>query len=471
MNMNVLANLKFQGSSPILEHLTEFPETPQDGQMALIGGVVYMYTTLRGMSTWYPLTNEKNYFVQTQGQASTTWTVNHNLSTSDFVFFTYDENNNLLQADYEYVNDDSFKLNYTVARKGKVVIFYAVDSLNVDKSYGIKKLNYVAAQDQSVFTITDSLFVFDYIDVYVNGLKLNDSEYSHTTEELTLNTPLNVDDYVSVTTYGQVDFREIGVRKEEYTAVQDQTVFNIVHLEGQVDAFVNGIILKTTEFTDDANTVTIGSPLNDGDEVILKVYDTVNSLDNYTQIEVDQKVNTDDIVDALDTTYTAKPLSANMGRVLEETKVSITDIDDSLVSTATNVTLSANQGRVLKGLLDNINVLLTTDDTTLDDLQEVVTYIKANKTDLENLAINNIAGLATALSDLQSDIDLKVTTTDINNTLTSTSITVPLSANQGKVLNDTKIGAADYATPTVGGTVKLRRDGDTLYITTDGSNA
>lgn len=356
-----------------------------------------------------PAYKRKNYFVQTQGQASISWTINHNLETSDFVFFVYDENNNLIQPDYEYVNDNAFKLNFTVARKGKVVIFYAVNAMTLDKSYGIKKLNYVAAQDQAVFEITDSLFVFDYIDVYVNGLKLNDTEYTHTEDTLTLNVSLNSNDFVSVTTYGQVDFREIGVRKEEFTAVQDQTVFNITHLAGQVDVFVNGIILKTTEFSDDANTVTIGTPLNEGDEVILKVYDTVNSLDNYTQIEVDQKVNTDDIVDALDTTFTAKPLSAN-------------------------------QGRVLKELLDNINILLASDDVTLNELQEVVDFIKLNRSDLDALTTASIAGLDTALNDLQIGVD-------------------------------SKIGAADYATSTVGGTVKLRRDGDTLYITTDGTDA
>lgn len=409
MNMNVLTNLKFQGASPVLEHLTEFPEQPYDGQMTLINGVVYMYTTLKGMSTWYPLTNEKNYFVQTQGLASTSWTVNHNLNTSNFIFFVYDENNNLIQPDYEYVNDDSFKLNFTVARKGKVVIFYAVDALQVDKSYGIKKLNFVADQDQSVFELTDSLFVFDYIDVYVNGIKINDTEYSYTTDTITLNESLNENDYVSVTTYGQVDFREIGVRKEEFTAVQDQTVFVVDHIQGQTDVYVNGILLNTDEFTDTASDITLNVGLNAGDVLIAKMYDTVNSLDNYTQIEVDQKVNIDDIVDALDTTYTAKPLSAN-------------------------------QGRVLKGLIDNINILLSSDDVTLNELQEVVDFIKLNRDDLETLTTASIAGLDDALNNLQIEVD-------------------------------SKIGPADYATPTVGGTVKLRKDGDTLYITTDGSDA
>lgn len=60
-----------------------------------------------------------------------------------------------------------------------------------------------------------------------------------------------------------------------------------------------------------------------------------------------------------------------------------------------------------------------------------------------------------------------------NDTLTSTSTTEGLTANQGKILNDTKIEATDYATSTVGGTVKARYDGgtSTLYFTIDGTDA
>jgi len=54
--------------------------------------------------------------------------------------------------------------------------------------------------------------------------------------------------------------------------------------------------------------------------------------------------------------------------------------------------------------------------------------------------------------------------------LTSTSTTSALSANQGKVLNDTKIAAVDYATSTVGGTLKARLSGTDLYLTNNGVN-
>ena len=58
----------------------------------------------------------------------------------------------------------------------------------------------------------------------------------------------------------------------------------------------------------------------------------------------------------------------------------------------------------------------------------------------------------------------------VNDTLTSTSSTEALSAGMGKVLNDTKIEAGDYATSTKGGTLKVRVSSGTLYMTTNGNN-
>ena len=48
-----------------------------------------------------------------------------------------------------------------------------------------------------------------------------------------------------------------------------------------------------------------------------------------------------------------------------------------------------------KTSVDDINTILTSDDTTLNDLQEVVTYIKQNKSDLSSLNLDNIAETAT----------------------------------------------------------------------------
>lgn len=80
---------------------------------------------------------------------------------------------------------------------------------------------------------------------------------------------------------------------------------------------------------------------------------------------------------------------------IADLKVNITDIVDDLISVNADKPLSANQGKVLKAMVDNINLLIASDDTTLDELQEVVNFIKANRTDLDALTLDNIAETAT----------------------------------------------------------------------------
>lgn len=69
-------------------------------------------------------------------------------------------------------------------------------------------------------------------------------------------------------------------------------------------------------------------------------------------------------------------------------------------------------------LTNRLNTLADSDDTTLDQMSEIVAYIKSNK-DL-------IDGITTS----------KINVSDIVNVLTSTAVNKPLSAAQGKVLKD-----------------------------------
>ena len=73
---------------------------------------------------------------------------------------------------------------------------------------------------------------------------------------------------------------------------------------------------------------------------------------------------------------------------------------------------------LISGLTTRLNTLADSDDTTLDQLSEIVAYIKANK--------GLIEGVTTS----------KVNVADIIDNLTSTDVNKPLSANQGKVLKD-----------------------------------
>jgi len=106
---------------------------------------------------------------------------------------------------------------------------------------------------------------------------------------------------------------------------------------------------------------------------------------------------------------------------LEDYKTSIlniSDVIDNLTSIDANKPLSANQGKILKDAIDVINTLLSSDDTTLDQMQEIVNYIKQNKTDLQNLDYSNIAETATLLH-FTSTLKTKLDALPLNNELTT----------------------------------------------------
>lgn len=87
--------------------------------------------------------------------------------------------------------------------------------------------------------------------------------------------------------------------------------------------------------------------------------------------------------------------------------------DSSVLSVAGktgNINLEIADIIGLQAQISNIISILSSDDTTLDEIQELVNYIKQNKSDLESLGIDNIAGLADVLAIVikEADIGTKV---------------------------------------------------------------
>lgn len=79
-------------------------------------------------------------------------------------------------------------------------------------------------------------------------------------------------------------------------------------------------------------------------------------------------------------------------------KINTSDIKNDLTSSDVNKPLSAYQWMLLKTLIDWVVTILASDDTTLDEIQELVNYIKQNRSDLDALGISNIAWLTDALA-------------------------------------------------------------------------
>ena len=226
------------------------------------------------------------------------------------------------------------------------------------------------------------------------------------------------------------------------TEVDKNKVVDIAALDA-LKALINTDLSKKVNTTDIVDALTSNAtdkPLsaNQGSVIKAELDKKANTTDMNTELA--KKINTANIIDNLTSTDTDKPLSANQGKILKAEldkksnttnintelakKVNTTDIIDNLTSTDTNKPLSANQGKVLKAEVDK----------------------KINKTDI----VNNLTSTDTnkPLSANQGkaisgELNKKVNITDIVDNLTSTDTNKPLSANQGKILDDRKLNKAD----------------------------
>jgi hypothetical protein len=117
-----------------------------------------------------------------------------------------------------------------------------------------------------------------------------------------------------------------------------------------------------------------------------KIYITLNDFNAY--VWKNSNYNNININNPLLQLKSEKNLAFGYAGLDELLKINPNFIPDLPISRITN----------LQTFIDTINQLLASDDVSLDELQEVVTFIKANRDDLANLTIPNIAGLTDALS-------------------------------------------------------------------------
>jgi len=83
---------------------------------------------------------------------------------------------------------------------------------------------------------------------------------------------------------------------------------------------------------------------------------------------------------------------------------STTTVVDAVNSSSATAALSANQGRLQHLRIADIETFMQSNDVNLDEFQEVVAYIKANREDLDALSVANIIGLQDALDALSDSI-------------------------------------------------------------------
>lgn len=174
------------------------------------------------------------------------------------------------------------------------------------------------------------------------------------------------------------------------------------------DVEVNGSVIPHLYFKKSSNPAdwSVGVPFGRGEKGeqglqgigIVSIARTsgtglAGSTDIYTITLTDSNTHEFSVYNGTDSDINSSDLAALQSNLLTtiNQKLNISDVINNLTSSFADKALSAAQGKVLKDLIDNINTLLSSDDMTLDQMQEIVNYIKQNKADLQNLDLSNIA--------------------------------------------------------------------------------
>lgn len=237
------------------------------------------------------------------------------------------------------------------------------------------------------------------------------------------------------------------------------------------------VMVASVYVNDKANELTLH--MNDGDAVYY-VGITYSTDGGYSISEIGKfnPISEGSIINVLTSTSSNKPLSAAMGKKLQDEKLAKTDVVNNLTTTDTSKALSAAQGKALNDRFNwnkiNINFSATsnsTDNATIKGymgnidgttLVRKLTY-GANLVDSSSedwvITLQEVSGTKVSFTGIRfaglnlysKNISLTISGSNytnmtvaqgsrlvpaINNTLTSTSTSEALSAAQGKALND-----------------------------------
>ena len=126
--VRVLSDLSMNGNLVIEVNQSGFPSDPAPGTFVMKDTEFYVWAELDPGSTlysWVPLGAKQAAYVHTQGATSSTWSITHNLNTTNFAYFAYDTNHNLLIANVTVIDENEIEIDFTEAVAGTAVVFGA----------------------------------------------------------------------------------------------------------------------------------------------------------------------------------------------------------------------------------------------------------------------------------------------------------------------------------------------------------
>ena len=145
----------------------------------------------------------------------------------------------------------------------------------------------IAGAGQTTFNVN---YTIGYIDIFLNGSKLDSTEFAATDgTTVILTDPAVANDVVEFVAYETIGVAEFDKTTRRVTSHQiagaGQTAFSVTHVVGYVDVFLNGSKLDGTEFTSDGSQVVLIDPAVANDVIEFIAYESIgiNAYDKQTR--------------------------------------------------------------------------------------------------------------------------------------------------------------------------------------------
>lgn len=181
---------KNQLRNAALQTLSAFPTAPVVGQLAFVNSIVYICVGSGALPVWVPLTREITAYTHTQAEASSTWTVTHNLNTTSVNVQVFDGTNRMVIPDQiEVVSQNVVTVSTNAASTGRAVVVSGHFDGIVKPTYSYTHHQTTAA---TTWTITHGLGYNPLVRVFVGNQEVQPTTVTFVSAnvvELTFTTP------------------------------------------------------------------------------------------------------------------------------------------------------------------------------------------------------------------------------------------------------------------------------------------
>ena len=176
----------------VMETENTFPATPKVGRIVFKDGIVYICAALDSNNdpVWVPLTRRITTYVHVQDTVSSSWSVNHNLNTTNPLVQVWDSNNQLVIPDnVEIIDNNNLQVTFTQGVIGRVIVMMGT----LDWSGGVLKpelytYNHTQSTASDTWVIIHGLGYHPLVRAYdANGDEINPQSIVHdSTTQVTL---------------------------------------------------------------------------------------------------------------------------------------------------------------------------------------------------------------------------------------------------------------------------------------------